>query len=192
MTDVFMEYLVAKKKDTKDRVLIALVIGAALVISLFLISVILIIGGAVASGGQGNIVSQMMFSIGLLLIFFAWYLVYMFIGTRNVEYEYILTNNDFDIDKVMAKKGRKHLISFDIREAECIAAINDDANNDAYKNKPADVKLFDYSAKNNNGEVYFADVVIEGERNIVLFQPTTKMVEAMWKFNPRAVHKYNF
>ncbi len=191
MTDVFMEYLVAKKKDKKDKLMIAGVIAGAVIVSCVLLILIFAVGLAVAAGGQSNMVSQMMFSVGLLLIAFAWYLVYLFAGTRNIEYEYILTNNDFDIDKVMSKKGRKHLVSFDIREATCIASVNDDENNGDYKNRPENVKLLDYSAHNSNAETFFADVTVEGERNIILFQPTMKMVEAMWKFNPRAVHKYS-
>lgn len=191
MNDVFMEYLIAKKKDKKDKTLIALVIFGAVAVSVILCVVMFVLGGIAIAGGQSGITGQLIFSIGLLLIAFVWYLVYLFVGTRNVEYEYILTNNEFDIDKVMSKKGRKHLISFDIKEAACIAAVNDAANNDSYKNKPDGVKLLDYSANSDNGETYFADVVIDGERNIVLFQPTTRMIEEMWKFNPRAVHKYN-
>lgn len=189
MNDIFMEYLVKKKKDTKDKVLIGLTVFGAVILSFVIITAMFGIAGIIFSGGQANPLSQMIFSIGLLIVAFAWYMVYFFVGTRNVEYEYIMTNNDFDIDKVMAKKGRKHLISFDVKEAVCIASVKDNENNSAYKNPPEGAKLLDYSTGSNISEAYFADVVIEGDRRIVVFQPTTKMVEAMWRFNPRAVHK---
>ena len=53
------------------------------------------------------------------------------------------------------------------------------------------VKVLDLSAKNPNLYTYFIDYTADGKRQIVLFQPTSKMVESLWKFNPRAVKKYN-
>ena len=37
------------------------------------------------------------------------------LGNFNIEYEYILTNNDLDIDKVIGKRKRKRMISLGVR-----------------------------------------------------------------------------
>jgi hypothetical protein len=42
-----------------------------------------------------------------LFVYLGWYLS----SSLNVEYEYILTNNDLDIDKIIAKRKRKRLIT---------------------------------------------------------------------------------
>ena len=41
------------------------------------------------------------------------------------------------------------------------------------------------------GDVYFIDCYISGKRKIVLFQPTEKMVDALRKFNAKAVKKFD-
>lgn len=45
------------------------------------------------------------------------------LGNFNIEYEYILTNNDLDIDKVIGKRKRKRMISLDVSTAEAFAPI---------------------------------------------------------------------
>lgn len=189
--DIFMEYLVAKKKDTKDKLIIAGIIAAGVVVSLamfaLMIFVALVMANAVAE--QQNPVGTVSFSIGFVLVLFLWYGAALLISMRNVEYEYIVTNNELDIDKVMSKKGRKHLITIDIHAASCMARIDDDEHNDVYKNPPEGVRVLDYSAHSTNGYTYFIDAPVDGERTIVLLEPTGKMVDALWKSNPRNVHR---
>lgn len=188
--DVFMEHLVPKKKDSKDKLIIGLIIAGGVVITLLLFAVMLGIAFAVAASGQQNSGGGMIFSIGFLLIAFMWYGAILLINTRSIEYEYIVTNSELDIDKVMSKKGRKHLITIDMKDVTCLARIDDDQYNSVYKNPPQGVRVLNYSAMSQNGYTYFADAVIEGERTIVLFQPTNKMVEALWRFNPKCIHKH--
>lgn len=185
--DIFMEYLVAKKKDTKDKLIIAGIIAAGVVVSLAMFALMLIVALAMAQAQSST--GTFTFSIGFVLVLFLWYGAVLLINMRSIEYEYILTNNELDIDKVMSKKGRKHLVSIDVREASCIAGTDDDMHNEAYKNPPSGVRVLDYSAHSANGYTYFIDGPVDGERTIVLFEPTGKMMDAIWKSNPRNVHR---
>lgn len=188
--DVFMEHLVPKKKDNKDKLIIALIIAGGVVLTLVLFAVMMAIAFAMASAAQQSSGGGMVFSIGLLLVAFMWYGAILLINSRSIEYEYIVTNNELDIDKVMSKKGRKHLITIDMKDVTCMARIDDDQYNSVYKNPPQGIRVLNYSAMNKNGYTYFADASVEGERTIVLFQPTNKMVEALWRFNPKCIHKF--
>lgn len=189
--DIFIEHLVPKKKDTKDKLIITGIIAAGVVVTLLLLALILVVAFAAAGQEKMRSFSSMAFSIGFVLIAFAWYGAYLLINMRSIEYEYIMTNNEIDIDKVMSKKGRKHLVSFDIKDAVQMARIDDNEANGVYKNPPEGVKVLNYSAMNQNGYTYFVDCSIEEKRVIILWQPTGRMVEGLWKFNPRAVKKYN-
>ena len=191
--DIFLEYLVAKKKDTKDKLIIAAIIAGGVIISLAMFALMFIISLA-SSGGQNgaqNPIGSMVFSVGCVLVFLLWYGAVMLINSRSIEYEYIVTNNELDIDKVMSKKGRKHLITIDIGEAHCVARIDDDEHNAVYRNTPPEVSVLDYSAHSSNGYTYFIDAVVEGKRTVVLFEPTGKMLDALWRSNPRNVHREN-
>ncbi|MGN1116383.1 MAG: hypothetical protein ACI4TH_07440, partial [Candidatus Ornithomonoglobus sp.] len=102
MNDIFLENLVPRKKDTKDKLIIGLTIFGGIIVTLFLFACMLGISFAAVTSEQLQKISSMTFSIGLLLVAFVWYGAYLIINTRNVEYEYIVTNNELDIDKVMS------------------------------------------------------------------------------------------
>lgn len=179
--DVFMEYMVKKKKEGKDIAIVSVIIFFA---SLITIAGLLAI---MAFSAQGI---SFAFSLGLVLLAFIWYGVYVLIGMFNIEYEYILTNNELDIDKIMSKKGRKRMVTFDFSEAEIMANIEDNEHNHSYKNN-TQIKVKDFTGDKGRGNVYFVDVPYEGEKIRVLFQPTSKMLAEIKKFNPRTVFVYD-
>ena len=109
-----------------------------------------------------------------MLIAFAWYGAYLLMSMQNIEYEYILTNSEIDIDKIMSKKARKRIASFDFKEINICANINDNEHNHDYKNVTV-------------SKTYFVDYSQDSENYRVLFQPTSKMIESIKRFNPRNV-----
>lgn len=186
--DIFMEQLVPKKKDLKDKCLIALIIVAAIVLTIVL-GIITMSLSFQPQGQQPSPVTSMASSFGLLFIAGVWYGAYYLINSLSVEFEYIVTNSEIDIDKIMSKKRRKRLVTIDIKNASLMARTDDENNNSVYKNIPSDVKVLNFSAMSENGYTYFIDCTIDEKRTIVLWQPTSKIVDSLWKFNPKAVKK---
>lgn len=183
MNDVYMEYIIKRAKGTKEKLCTAGVIVAAALLTVVMVMLIF----AFAFMLLRTEFAQFAFSIGLVLIAFMWYFAIFIMKKFSVEYEYILTNSEIDIDKIMSKSQRKRIISFDFAEVEVVANIKDDAHNAAYKNTQKQVKLYDLTGNINDGGVYFVDFTHEGMPTRVLFQPTSKMIEAIRKFNPRNV-----
>ena len=186
--DFYMEYMLKKKKDSKDIAIISAVIAAGIVLS----AAMLMLTFAAAYALAGSQISSFAFSIGFVLIALIWYGAYLLIGMRNIEYEYILTNSEIDIDRIMSKRGRKRMASFDFLEAEICACIDDNANNYKYKNPESDLKVIDVTGDKARGNVYFVDY-FDNEKNQktrVIFQPTSKMIEAIRKTSPRNVFVY--
>ncbi len=173
ISDVFIEYLIKRKKDTKDFIITALLIIAAFILSF----ACFFIGAMIIPDFMG---------VWSLLFAVVWYFAYIFISQRNVEFEYILTNSEFDIDKITAKKKRTRVASFDFKKSEIVANINDKEHNSALKDTSA--KTLDYTSNTaDKSNVYFVVVMSEGERQIILFEPTSRMLENIYKFNPRNV-----
>ena len=186
--DVFMEYLIKHKRETKDNIIIAAIAAAAVLLTIILLMVILVMGASMATSGNGAAqFSSLVSGIGLLLVAGVWYGVIRLINQRNIEYEYILTNSEIDIDKIMAKRGRKRIVSFDFKDVEIMANITDNDHNSEYRNVKDGVKVYDLTGNKANGNVYFADVAIEGEQVRILIQPTSKMLESIKKYNPRKI-----
>lgn len=178
--DSFMEYLIKKKKTSKDYILTALIILAGIVFSVVMLGVSFFGAMATKTYGTG-------FSIGLVLIVVGWYGVYLLLTMRNVEYEYILTNSEMDIDKIMSKRGRKHLVEWDFKNIEICACVDDVNHVSEYKNS-ASKKVYDLTGDSATGKNYFVDYTDEKGVNVrVLFTPTSKMLEKARKFNMRKV-----
>lgn len=185
LNDVFMEVMVKKKKDNKDIMIIALLCVAALILSVFVLFLMLFL----MSMGQNNPIASTMSSFGIFLLAGVWYGFYKLVGMRSVEFEYILTNSEMDIDKIMSKKSRKRIASFDFKSAEIVACVEDTMHNGKYKSN-SEIEVIDARGDSQYNYVYFADVKIEDKQKRILFQPTSRMIESIKKFNPRNVFIY--
>lgn len=184
--DFYMEYMVKHKKDTKAKACVA---GIFVLAGILTIVMLLLIMACAIVLAQSEI-SQFAFSIGFVLIAFMWYFAVFFANKFNIEYEYIMTNNFMDIDKIMSKSQRKRIVSFDFSEIDICANIKDDANNAEYKRTNTNIKVYDLTGDVSNGGIYFVDFNNEGIKSRVLFQPTSKMIENARKYNPRRVFVY--
>ena len=96
--DIFIEYMIKKQRDVKDK----LVVAGTVVLALILTVVLFVLMMAMVSSGV-SIAS----SIGLLLIAGVWYGAYLLINSRSIEYEYIHTNNYLMLIKLWQKKAEK-------------------------------------------------------------------------------------
>ena len=91
--DVFIEEIVKKKKEPLDwlKSIAILVLCLALAV--------------------GFLFLGMFFPFCWVLAGLSIYFGYFFISRRSIEFEYSLTNDTFDVDKIIAKRTRKRLIS---------------------------------------------------------------------------------
>lgn len=160
--DVFCEYIVKVKKNPVELTISALGIILAVILlgfSLFFLftpfsSFVLLIDAGVVYGA------------------------YILITHFNVEYEYILTNGDIDIDKITAKRKRKRVLSFSTKEFEIVAPYKQGEN---YTN------VLDLGTRNYEN-AYYAVFSKDGQKKTLVFNPPQKMIEAMKTYSPRTVH----
>ena len=166
--DIFKEYIVSKKREPIDAVISAGLVVAALVVTYILLQVMLL-----------NM--QFMAGIGLLLIVGCWYMAVKLIRNRNIEYEYILTNHELDIDKIMARSSRKRLTTIDFHKIEGFGSVKDTDIENSGK------KIKNYAGDISGERVYYVDVFEEAEPVRIIFQPSISMLEAFKMINPRKV-----
>lgn len=106
MGDIFREQLVEVRKTS------------AVTMKKTGIIILAVILGLVAITFGGSLIGPLVV-IGLIMG--ASYLI----KSMNLEYEYILTNNELDIDKIMNKERRKRLLTIDIKQINVMAHIED-------------------------------------------------------------------
>lgn len=164
--DVFIEKIVTKKKNAKDSAITLAIIVVGLILSMIIFSF------KVTSSFAPFII------VGLI------YGAYRLITTRNIEFEYAVTNGDLDIDKIISQRKRKRIFSASCKDFEIVA-------------KPASV-YFTQDMKNINKQihavssidspdVYFVSLNYKGEKTVVYFEPDKRMLDAFKTYIPRKV-----
>lgn len=100
--DNICEQLVEKKKTTAD------------IVKMITLSLGLILGAAACmmAAMYLGLTFFVVIAVGLLALG-----VWLFSG-MNVEYEYIVTNNEMDIDKIIGRRKRKRMITVDLSKAD--------------------------------------------------------------------------
>lgn len=115
--DRFSEQLVPKMSTGKDMFLRGCLIAAAMAL----------IGAMVFFLG-------LIFGMWLIVLCLSgmviWGLVWLIQGTM-IEYEYIVTNDDLDIDKIIGRRKRKRLITVSLSGAKSIEAYSSGSEIDA-------------------------------------------------------------
>lgn len=173
--DTFIEYIISKKKTYVDALkTIGIIIGA--------IAICFVLGFCVA------ISKSWLFMLWFALGVAVWYGVYILISRMNVEYEYIFTNGELDIDAIYSKKRRVHILSVRAKEFSICAPAYDERYKDSYLDVKNIKKYYYTCADMNSGNLYFADFLQNAERVRLYFQPPLKMVEAMRRFNIKNIH----
>lgn len=99
----------------------------------------------------------------------------------SVEYEYTLTNGELDIDKIIAQKKRKTLITIDVKKISKIAVFDE--------NVPDNASLTIVLASDNiDSHEYYADFTHDDFGDVrLIFSPNEKILEAIKIYLPLRV-----
>ncbi|QUH27585.1 DUF6106 family protein [Vallitalea guaymasensis] len=169
MGDIFNEQLVEKSNSLKDNLIrVAIIIGA--IVLIMVCSMVPVLVG-------------FLIPIALVIIFGAVFLM----RRLNVEFEYIFTSGDLDIDKIFNKNKRKKFISIDVRKIEIMAPVNSKDHASELSNYE---KVIDCSSGTNNNNTYAAMIVRNGKREKLILEPNEKMLKAIKKYIPRKIMQY--
>jgi len=171
MGDIFLEYIV-KQKPTPKMILMRMgIIIGAIVLTFFMLML---------SGNQ--IVATFLPALFCGMCF----LVYKLFTGMSYEFEYIVTNGELDIDKIIARRSRKRVFNARPAEVEILAPLDEKYRHeyesgtfsktiDAASSRTSDCRWFLIVNSDKHGRVR------------VIFEPTEKMVENMRLYMPKKV-----
>lgn len=169
MAEVFKEYLIKQKKSPQDMLVqVGLVVGA------IILSIIAFMLGGDFIGPL--VIVGIVFGTGFLFNKF------------NREYEYILTNNELDIDVVYNRSSRKRIMTINMRKIEIMASIKDERY--ASELNKAGLKVINASENTNEANTYA--IVTQSEKEgacKVLITPNQSMLEDLYRQAPNKVFK---
>lgn len=166
--DVFLEKLVVRKKSGKDYMMFAGMILATLLVILIILSI--------------PAISQL--GLGFILAAGCIYLAYRLITSRNIEFEYVVTNGDLDIDKIISQRKRKRIFSASCKDFDIVASVK----SNSFSQSVQSIKnRIDASGSPNSPNTYFATLNYKGEKTLLLFDPDERMLNNFKLFIPRKV-----
>lgn len=172
--DIFLEYLLDKKSTAADMLKKVGIILAAIVVMILIVNVMALFGTVLLSYMPLALAAEV-------------YGVYLLIRNFNIEYEYIFTNGELDIDIIKSRRSRKRLTSLNTKNIELMARKENDLYRRDFENESI-AKKYDAVYDPAKGDIYCVLYSVDGVRSLLTFQPPEKLVEAMQKLNPRAVH----
>ncbi len=102
-----------------------------------------------------------------------------------LEYEYIVTNDDLDVDKIIAKKKRKRMLSISCKDIEKIAPVEN-----AYKNEmnaPSIKQAIDVCESASREASYFILFENEKGKGILYLDAPDEMISMLRRYIPTKV-----
>lgn len=163
--DLFCEQLVKRKKTVKDTLIIA---------AMFITLVVIPVLGFVLSMLVNPYFMMVAIFVFALDIYFVWYVV----TGRNIEYEYIVTNNNLTIDRVMAKRRRKRVISLDIKNIDEMCTLGTKELSKGKCERVIFAGATDFGEKEYQMKIYTEKF----GNTLVVFSPNEKTLKAMKPF----------
>ncbi|MBZ4647496.1 MAG: hypothetical protein PWR27_1529 [Petroclostridium sp.] len=162
--DIFIEHIVQRKKTPQDTLVTVGIMIAVLLIAMFALAL----------------------PFGPIIVVAVGYGAYWLITSRNIEFEYSVTNGELDVDKIIAQRRRKRILSIHCKEFDIVAPVHDEK----YKREFTNVnikKSIDAMSSMNAENLYFAVFTLDGQKARLIFEPTGKMLEAFKTYIPRKV-----
>jgi hypothetical protein len=155
MSDVFKEQIVKREATFKDTA-----IKACLIILVVLIAIFSFIYVGV---------------LAPVLIFAAGFGAFFLMSCLNVEYEYIFTSGELDIDIIYNKARRKRVFSANMKKVELMAHIDDKSHEGEFN---AAQETRDYSGGTSGKDTYAFLITHDGKKIKVIIDPNEKMLKA--------------
>lgn len=170
--DVYLEYLVKKKSTVQSILLTTLIIIGTVILTIALFYASLLVRGL-----------SFLFLLAIAgFIYGAWYLL----GTLRVEYECIVTNGEMDVDKIMAQRKRKRLVTVKFKDIEIMAPVNGEHKHE-FENQSVATKI-DASACPTDKDAYFL-IINHSKKGMLrlIFTPDKRIINSAKMFAPRKV-----
>ena len=110
---------------------------------------------------------------------------YKIITSFDIEYEYILTNGELDVDKITHRKKRRRVITVHTKSFIEFGVVGDEK--EKLHKKEDFTNIINASANSKTYTDYYAVFFKNGQKMKLIFNPTGKMIDIFKIYAPRVV-----
>lgn len=168
--DIYKEYMVKQKRST-----------------LSIAGSVCLWGLAVACTPLAFTMSVLTYGLSVPLCAGIYFLAWWFTTNNSIEFEYIFTNGELDVDKISGKRKRKRYVTISVSKFD----VCEKAEGERFQNyqKDPNIKVkFDASKGAGTENRYYAVFTNkEGNRMLMLFSPASGLLEDMKRYNPMRI-----
>ena len=166
--DFFTEQIVKKIKTRKDLNRRQMIIILSAVLFLFCMF-------------MGFRIIAVFLPVFLLIGIGQFYGAYLLLSDLNVEYEYIITNGELDIDKILGEKKRSRILSTNIQKFEEFGVFDIDTHSDY----DVDTRILACIAVDEPDTYYATFTHAIYGKTLLVFNPNEKVLELVGKYCPK-------
>ena len=167
MDDLYLDQMVKRGKEQKDRMMRVLLIICGLIV----ISIPFVVSLAFS-----YLVTPVIVMAVALVVWIMWRRV-------SKEYEYIFINGNLDIDVIYGRSTRRHLVTFDCRLCRMIVPA-DDPKAKKEEEKKHDQTIMAIPDKPDSGTYVIAGQDAD-KQYLVYFQPNDRLLNAIAEYSPK-------
>ncbi|MCR5321968.1 MAG: DUF6106 family protein [Lachnospiraceae bacterium] len=143
-------------------------------IAMIAVSVLLLLFGIMLASG-------ILAFLGVVAIAASYFLMPMF----NADYEYIFVDGQIDFDKISGGEKRKNMLRIDLDNID-IMAPEKSYRLDNYRNQQG-LSIKDFTSNTEGPDRYCIFISHNGEKMLIKFEPSEKMIEFSKQKAPRKV-----
>lgn len=171
--DTYMEHIIKQKHSLKSILIILLtfILASVLSVATFIFSFI------------EPLVMQFSFALIVLFFFGFWWVCQKF----SIEYEYILTNDEIDVDRITGKRSRKRMVTVSCKKFEKFGIAEGYEFEKIMKDKSYRIKFDASIGKGSYNRYYAVFCNKNGVDMVLIFNPTSEMLKKFRLFNPQIV-----
>lgn len=159
--DIFTEQIVKRKFSGKDWMVALGAAVAAFVLIYISIFILLPL--------------TMIPLIPLVVIAGSIYGIYWIASSRDLEFEYSVTNGDLTVDKIINKRRRKRLLSFDVKEAEEMGKYDPRR----MEQRPVDQRIMATETETGEDAWYILARTPKYGRTMLVFNPNENVLDGI-------------
>lgn len=173
MADVFVEHMVTQRPTAKIMMQKCALSFAAVIVGLLPLWIAVFFGIDLTT------------LLPLTVVGAVWGMIFLF-KRLNLEFEYIVTNGEMDVDKIMGRSSRKRLLTVDCRNFDILAPYKDEHRSE-YESQSIAKRVDVSSSVSAPGRWFAIFSAKDGARTLLVFEPNERMLEAFKTYIPRKI-----
>jgi hypothetical protein len=176
MPDIFVEHMVVRRPTSKIMLQKMLLSVAALIVGMLPYFITVLLG----ADEEGMPLLDLSMLIPVFLVGAGWGMIVLF-RRLNLEFEYIVTNGEMDVDKIMGRRSRKRMFTVDCRNFDILAPVKPEYRNE-YESRSITSKIDVSGHADAPGRWFAVYNSKDGARTLLIFEPNEKMLEAFKRY----------